>query len=48
MNEAYNPKTDKITITVTLKDGFDPTLGSDLTEAVQDFEQVLASYFEES
>ena len=34
-----------ITITVTLKDDFDPTLGADIVEAVEDFEQVLASYF---
>ena len=32
-------------ITVMIKDDFDPTLGADVIEAVQDFEQVLASYF---
>ena len=34
------------TITVILKDDFDPTLGSDITEAVEDFEQLLQVEFE--
>ena len=33
-------------ITVTIKDDFDPTLGADVTEAVEDFEQLLQVEFE--
>ena len=33
------------TITVTIKDDFDPTLGADITEAVEDFEQLLQVEF---
>tara|TARA_R100000278_G_scaffold119366_1_gene100733 strand:- start:415 stop:537 length:123 start_codon:yes stop_codon:yes gene_type:complete len=35
------------TITVIIKDDFDPTLGADIVEAVEDFEQLLAVEFEE-
>jgi len=35
------------TITVMIKDDFDPTLGADVVEAVEDFEQLLAVEFEE-
>ena len=35
------------TITVMIKDDFDPTLGADITEAVEDFEQLLQVEFEE-
>ena len=37
------------TITVMIKDDFDPTLGADVIEAVEDFEQLLleGGYFEE-
>ena len=35
------------TITVTIKDDFDPTLGAYVTEAVEDFEQLLQVEFEE-
>ena len=30
-----------------IKDDFDPTLGADITEAVEDFEQLLQVEFEE-
>lgn len=45
-DEWTDRTTEKLSVTVLIKDNFDPTLGSDLTEAVQDFEQVLASHFE--
>lgn len=35
------------TITVMIKDDFDPTLGADIVEAVEDFEHLLAVEFEE-
>ncbi len=35
------------TITVMIKDDFDPTLGADVIEAVEDFEQLLAVEFED-
>ena len=35
------------TISVIIKDDFDPTLGADIVEAVEDFEQLLAVEFEE-
>jgi hypothetical protein len=37
------------TITVMIKADFDPTLGADIVEAVEDFEQLLreGGYFEE-
>ena len=35
------------TITVMIKDDFDPPLGADVTEAVEDFEQLLQVEFEE-
>ena len=35
------------TITVTIKDDFDPSLGADTVEAVEDFEQLLQVEFEE-
>ena len=34
-------------ITVTIKDDFDPTLGAEVIEAVEDFEQLLQVEFEE-
>jgi len=34
------------TITVMIKDDFDPTLGADVIEAVEDFEQLLSAEFE--
>tara|TARA_B100000287_G_scaffold293749_1_gene277059 strand:+ start:3558 stop:3707 length:150 start_codon:yes stop_codon:yes gene_type:complete len=35
------------TITVMIKDDFDPTLGADVIEAVENFEQLLQVEFEE-
>jgi hypothetical protein len=35
------------TITVMIKDDFDPTLGADVIEAVEDFEQLLQVEFED-
>ncbi len=37
----------KRSVTVMIKDDFDPTLGSDIVEAIEDFEQLLAVEFEE-
>ena len=34
------------TIEVIIKDDFDPTLGADIVEAVEDFEQLLQVEFE--
>ena len=34
------------TITVMIKDDFDPLLGADIVEAVEDFEQLLQVEFE--
>ena len=47
-DEWTDRKSKNSPVTVMIKDNFDPTLGADLTEAVEDFQQVLASYFEES
>ena len=35
------------TIEVIIKDDFDPTLGADIVEAVEDFEQLLQVEFED-